>query len=83
MHKLIRYHFLLLALVVSLTTYAQKKTYSPFSRYGIGELNTAGYGQNAGMANTGIGVRTNEHLNFMNPASYSAIDTMSFFFETG
>jgi hypothetical protein len=83
MHKLIRYHLLLLTLVVSFTTYAQKKTYSPFSRYGIGELNTAGYGQNAGMANTGIGVRTNEHLNFMNPASYSAIDTMSFFFETG
>jgi hypothetical protein len=84
MHKNYRYHFLLLlALFVSTATFSQKRTYSPFSRYGVGELNTTGYGQNAAMGNTGIGLKSDNHLNILNPASYSGIDTMSFFFEAG
>ncbi|MGQ1890910.1 hypothetical protein ACT29H_10740 [Thermophagus sp. OGC60D27] len=74
---------MLLVLVTTSATFAQKRTYSPLSRYGVGELNTYGYGQNTGMGHSGIGIRTNEHINFLNPASYSAIDTMSFYFETG
>jgi hypothetical protein len=84
MHNNYRYHFLLLlALFVSTATFSQKRTYSPFSRYGVGELNTTGYGQNAAMGNTGIGLKSDNHLNILNPASYSGIDTMSFFFEAG
>jgi hypothetical protein len=83
MHKLTRYHLTIFLLLLTATSFSQKKTYSPFSRYGIGELNTTGYGQNAAMGNTGIGLRSSNHLNILNPASYSAIDTMSFFFEAG
>jgi hypothetical protein len=84
MHKTNRFHILLLlALLVSTTAFGQKRTYSPFSRYGVGELNTTGFGQNAAMGNTGIGLKSDNHLNILNPASYSGIDTMSFFFEAG
>jgi hypothetical protein len=83
MRKLTRYHLLLLIFFITATLFGQKRTYSPFSRYGIGEINTTAFGQNAAMGNTGIGLRNNSHLNILNPASYSAIDTMSFFFEAG
>jgi hypothetical protein len=83
MCKFFKYYLFFWLLVVSTVAVAQKRTYSPFSRYGIGEINPYGFGQNTGMGNVGIGVRTNEHINYLNPAAYSAIDTMSFFFETG
>jgi hypothetical protein len=83
MYKILRYNLLLLALVATISTFGQKRTYSPFSRYGLGELNERGFGQNAAMGNAGIGHRTNNHLNNLNPASYSAIDSTSFFFEAG
>ena len=54
---------------------------SPFSRYGIGELKNNGFGRNQAMGGTGIGIKTSSHLNNINPASYTAIDTLSFFFE--
>jgi hypothetical protein len=73
---------LLILLTVGTTT-SQIRTYSPYSRYGLGEFSPNGFGRNSAMGGTGIGVRTNQHLNSLNPASYSAIDSMSFFFETG
>ena len=56
---------------------------SPFSRYGIGELGNNGSGRNSAMGRTGIGLRSPNYLNNMNPASYSAIDTLSFLFDGG
>jgi hypothetical protein len=63
--------------------HAQNRTFSPFSRYGLGELNPQGFGRNTAMGRTGIGIRSSLYLNNMNPAAYSAIDSMSFFFEAG
>ena len=83
MHRNYRYSLLLLLALLATTLHGQKRTYSPFSRYGVGELNNTGYGQNAAMGNTGIGLKSDNHLNILNPASYSGIDTMSFFFEAG
>ncbi|MGM0375551.1 MAG: hypothetical protein ACQEQ0_02125 [Bacteroidota bacterium] len=83
MHKIIRYSLLFFALLISVSSFSQKRTYSPFSRYGVGELSERGFGQNAAMGNTGIGHRDKDHLNNLNPASYSAIDSTSFFFEAG
>jgi long-subunit fatty acid transport protein len=61
----------------------QKRTYSPASRYGIGELKRSGYGQSAGMGQTGIALGSASYLNNLNPASYSSMDTLSFYFEAG
>ncbi|MDG5800939.1 hypothetical protein QA597_11270 [Marinilabiliaceae bacterium ANBcel2] len=84
MHKLIRNLLTGIVIITSINTvHSQSKTYSPFSRHGLGELNYRGFGRNDAMGNTGIGVRSSLHLNSMNPASYNAIDSTSFFFEAG
>lgn len=84
MHKILKF---LIAGLVMLSfvsvTYSQKRTASPFSRYGLGELNNQGFGRNNAMGGTGIGVRSPLYLNAMNPASYSAGDSLAFFFDTG
>ncbi len=75
--------FPLLLMLVIQPLEGQKRTFSPFSRYGLGELETRELGQSQGMGGTGIGMRSNEHLNNLNPASYSAMDSLSFFMEAG
>ncbi len=64
-------------------SHAQKYTFSPYSRYGLGELENRGYGRSTAMGGTGIALRSNGHLNDFNPASYTAMDSSSFFFEAG
>ena len=67
----------------SFSVFSQFRTFSPYSRYGLGELNNAGFGQNTSLGNSGIAMRSSDHLNNMNPASYSGLDTLSFFLEAG
>lgn len=56
---------------------------SPFSRYGIGLLSNQAQGFNSGMAGLAYGMRNGRELNFKNPASYSAIDSLTFLFDMG
>ncbi len=58
-------------------------TSSPYSRYGIGTLNGYAPGRSAAMGGTGIGFRYGLQINTSNPASYTAIDTMTFLMEFG
>jgi len=69
--------------ILSGNLYAQKYTYSPYSRYGIGDLEQRGYGRSSAMGGTGIALRSNQHLNDINPASLTDMDSTSFFFEAG
>jgi len=59
---------------------AQSSTASPYSMYGIGMLNMKGDVINAGMGHTGVSMKSQGYLNTLNPASYSAIDSLSFLF---
>ncbi|WP_439182356.1 hypothetical protein [Carboxylicivirga taeanensis] len=68
---------------VSHAALAQNRTYSPYSRYGIGELQADGFGRNAAMGHTGIALSSSYNLNNVNPASYYSMDSISFFFEGG
>ncbi len=63
--------------------FAQQNTLSPYSRFGIGDISNKGFGRSAALGGTGIGLRSGEHLNYLNPASYTAQDTMSFLFDVG
>ncbi len=84
MHKQIRLLLSVFSIIVSVSiTTAQNRTFSPNTGYGIGEINYRGYGRIDAMANTAIGVRSPQYLNNLNPASYSAIDSMAFYFVTG
>jgi len=58
-------------------------TSSPYSRYGIGTLNGYSLGRGAAMGGIGIGTRYGFQINTSNPASYTAIDTMTFLMEFG
>lgn len=56
---------------------------SPYSRYGFGLLNDGGNAFNKGMSGTAYGMRNGTQLNYKNPASYSAIDSLSLLFDFG
>ena len=61
--------------------HSQNNTNSPYTRYGYGTLVDAGFGQNASMGGISYGLRSNRFTNPGNPASYTAIDTLTFRFE--
>ena len=56
---------------------------SPYSRYGLGLLSDGGNAFNKGMAGTAYGFRYGAQLNTKNPASLSAIDSLSLVFDLG
>ncbi|MCF8380715.1 MAG: hypothetical protein K9H49_14170 [Bacteroidales bacterium] len=72
-----------LLLFLSTSLFSQINTYSPYSRFGIGELALQGNGQYIAQGASGIAQRSNLAINYLNPASYSALDTMSFIFDFG
>jgi hypothetical protein len=79
----LRLSFFTLLIVAALASFAQNRIVSPYSRFGIGDLAENGNAWNMTMGHLGIGVRSNTHINFTNPASYSAFDSLSFVFEGG
>jgi hypothetical protein len=56
-------------------------TASPYSLFGIGEVEMGNYGENSGMAGLGIGFRQDNTLNPANPASLTAIGPQYFVFD--
>lgn len=77
---------LLIASVFALTTTATAQnngSNSPYSRYGFGLLNDRISAASTAMAGTGYAWRGGSEVNFKNPASYSAIDSLSFIFDAG
>ena len=78
----ILYTFLLIT-ISAISLQAQNNTSSPYSGFGIGELETSSGGRNAGMGQTGIALRSNLFLNTENPASLTAIDPQNFLFDMG
>jgi len=58
-------------------------TYTPYSLYGIGEIVKQGTAINRGMGGIGVGVRDNRCINYLNPASITQRDTLSFMLDFG
>lgn len=58
-------------------------TISPYSRYGYGEWQSLSFSTNQSMGGLGYGVRSNRSINAMNPASYTAIDSLTFMLDLG
>ncbi|HNY14474.1 MAG TPA: hypothetical protein PKI12_02960, partial [Bacteroidales bacterium] len=76
---------ILLAILICIPffTYGQKSINSPLARYNLGLIEPAGSFRSLGMAGTGLAARDNLNVFYLNPASYSAIDTNSFVFDFG
>lgn len=63
--------------------WSQTSTNSPYTRYGLGDMSEQVFTNNAAMGGVGYALRSNLSINPMNPASYTAVDSLSFMFDTG
>ena len=62
---------------------AQNGINSPYSRYGFGIQSDHSMGFNKGMGGVAQGFRDGQIINFQNPASYSAVDSLTALFDFG
>lgn len=62
---------------------AQSGTNSPYSQYGLGVLSDQSQGFNRGMNGLALGLRHSNQVNFLNPASYSSVDSLTMIFDVG
>ena len=67
----------------TLPIFAENGMNSPYTRYGFGQLSMMEVGVNKGMGGTGIGMQNNSQINMLNPASYAAVDTLTFLLDVG
>lgn len=65
------------------TAFAQSGTNSPYSQYGLGVLSDQSQSMNRGMNGLAYGFHEHNMVNYLNPASYSALDSLSFIFDMG
>ncbi|MDE5739416.1 MAG: hypothetical protein K2H92_03775 [Bacteroidaceae bacterium] len=63
--------------------HAQNGISSPYSRYGFGIQSERAMGFNKGMAGVAQGFRNGQQINIANPASYSAVDSLTALFDLG
>lgn len=72
-----------LATALSVAAFAQSGTNSPYSQYGLGVMSDQTSGFNRGMNGLGLGFHEHNQVNFLNPASYATIDSLTFIFDAG
>lgn len=73
----------ILAVACSFSLFAQSGTNSPYSQYGLGVLSDQSQGFSRGMNGVGLGLRKGNIVNTLNPASYSAVDSLTMVFDVG
>lgn len=62
---------------------AQNNTNSPYTRYGLGQLVDQSFSRSKAMGGTAYSLRDKVQINPLNPASYTAMDSLTFVFEGG
>ncbi|GHT17997.1 membrane protein [Bacteroidia bacterium] len=75
--------FVCILLTVSNLAVAQNSTNSPYTRFGLGSVSDNANGARRALGGASIGFRSAKEINTVNPASYSAVDTLSFMFDVG
>ncbi|HOK51275.1 MAG TPA: hypothetical protein PLF75_05240, partial [Bacteroidales bacterium] len=71
--------FILLINPISISTvFSQYTMNSPYSRFGLGDMEFQGFTQNRSMGGIGIGMRLPNQINVLNPAASTAQDSLSF-----
>ncbi len=69
--------------LLPLVSFAQNGINSPYSRYGFGIMADRSMGFNKGMGGVAMGFRDGQSINVANPASYSAVDSLTALFDLG
>lgn len=80
------YRFLAILIAVAgfgTSALAQSATMTPYSRYGYGILSDNATSMQLGMGGVGYAMNSGRQVNVMNPASYAAIDSLTFLFDMG
>ena len=79
----LRYSLLPVLLLLQLSLFSQIRISSPYSRFGIGDISENNNAWNMSMGQVSYAFRSPFHINYSNPASYTAFDSTSFVFEGG
>ncbi len=69
--------------MIAIGATAQTSTNSPYTRYGFGQLSDQNFGNSQAMGGIAYGLRNGLQVNAANPASYSAVDSLTFIFDAG
>lgn len=83
MYRYLKIFIIIIFLLPSLLASGQKMVNSPYSRFGPGIIETQGSLKSLSMGGAGIALRDPNTINYLNPASYSSLDTNSFVFDFG
>jgi hypothetical protein len=75
--------FIIVLFMLPAVLLGQKQINTPYSRFNIGTLVPLGSFRSLAMGGTGVAMRDNNSISFVNPASYSSIDTTSFIMDFG
>lgn len=75
--------FVFTAIILGTPLFGQFNTYSPYTRFGLGDMSKSGFAQNHAMGGTGIAMHDNNRINYLNPASFTALDSTSVYFDFG
>jgi hypothetical protein len=83
--KIYRYLFVTFLVAFSITCHlhSQFSTYSPYTRFAVGDLAKPGLGQNQAMGGTGLAIHNENRINPINPAAFAALDSTSVYFDFG
>lgn len=73
----------LAAFLLALPLSAQNSTMTPYSRYGYGMLSDNATSAQRAMGGVGFAMNSGRQINVMNPASYAAVDSLTFIFDMG
>jgi len=74
---------LIVAFIISTPVKSQFNTYSPYTRFALGDLTHPGMAQNLAMGGTGLAIHEGNRINYLNPAAFSALDSTSVYFDFG
>ncbi len=71
---------ILFLIFIAPSAIAQNNSSSPYSRFGIGDMQSSGFTETDGMGTSSIALHEPFNINFSNPASYSSIKLTTFEF---
>ncbi|MBR3609544.1 MAG: hypothetical protein IKL50_06645, partial [Bacteroidales bacterium] len=79
---MLKNRYISIIIILFVTTFFAKAQ-TPFSMYGLGTLDDFSLGINSGMGGVGYGINNKMQINPKNPASYAAMDSLTFLFDIG
>ena len=78
-----RRYYIIIILLLPLLSLGQAQVGSPYTRYGLGDLYSKAFASERAMGGASLVFASGDHLNISNPASYAAMDSMTFIFDFG